>query len=139
MAGTGKSGPIIAFSVPADYYGNQVHCTYSNWMLHIEEHPEIAGAEEDVKRILVDPDEIAPSTKTGQALVFSGQTSQLELRVVVYYKDPSKMLSGGTTGAVASAHGIDRTKFNRPRVGKPIYQKKENLGEEAESKKEEGQ
>lgn len=123
MAGTGKSGRIVAFSVPADHYGNPVECTYSNWMLHIEEHPEIAGTEEDVKRILVDPDEIAPSTKTGKALVFSGQTSQLELRVVVYYENPSKMLAGGTTGTVASAHGIDSMKYRYPRVGQPIYRR----------------
>jgi hypothetical protein len=118
-----KSIPRPLVFKTTDVWGSAVHCTQSNWDMHIiVEHPDMQGRADDVKKTIEDPDRVSPSTFTGLAFGHEKTIESETIRAIVYYDDPAALQTGRTTGNVGTAYIVDTVNF-ASRIGTPIYVK----------------
>jgi hypothetical protein len=86
----------------------------------------MVGQEKIVEQVIIDPDEIFPSTTADTGLAFisePGVGPGVEgIRVLVTYSDVH-YTKGASTGKIATAYPIDIIKYGRPNLGRSIYKK----------------
>lgn len=89
--------------------GFTVHCTRTYWEFIVKhKHPVLLGREEEVARVLADPDEVRRSRKDPQVLLFYRSTSPRWLCAVARRED--------STGFLITAYPTDAIK-----IGKTIW------------------
>jgi len=87
--------------------GFKVRCTTDYWTFIVsEKHPVLAGKEEEVKRVLSEPQEIRRSKKDHNVLLFYAKSETRWLCVVVRKENGA--------GFVITAYPTDKIKTGEP-------------------------
>ena len=68
-------------------FGKLVRVTVERWQHAMSKHPEMRGREDDVRRILEDPDEIRCDLKNSKAHRYHGKFDDHYARVAVKFLD----------------------------------------------------
>ena len=125
--------PKHVFRQEPDIFGNLVDLYWSTWNGHVldpvEGHPDMAGLEHLVLKVLQDPYEVCQSTLDNAALAYISEPGigprPAGIRVLVGY-DSTDYEKGSAYGTVNTAYPIDLVGYSNPRINlaRPIYRKK---------------
>jgi hypothetical protein len=120
-----KPGALVFTTT--DFFGNLVDFERGTWEGHVlVAHPEMAGYETLIKRVVEDPSEIRPSAHADTGLAFISEPGigprPEGIRVLVNYAD-TNIQKGSTSGIIQTAYPVDIQKYPKPQLGKAIYKK----------------
>jgi hypothetical protein len=122
-----KQAPVFSAT---DLWGNLVILREERWLNHIIEpidgHPQLAGYQNLVEQVVINPYEAYESTQQSTGVVFLSDPhvgpSPEGIRVVVNYSTTAYE-KGATEGTVITAYPVDLVLYPSPRIGKLIFRR----------------